>query len=79
MSKKLTDIEQRKIILKAKIELSNKPEYTIRFGGGLGTTLWVNCGSDTVLSKELRKKIPSQFEGIRTLVVYSSDQEGEKK
>ena len=77
----MDEIEQKKIILKAKIELSDKPEYSIRTGGGLGTTLLVNVGENRQLSRELRKKIPSTFEGVRTIVLYShrKNEEGETK
>ena len=57
--------------LKAAAEFGSGHTYTIK-NGGLGRTLVVDVGTISA-AHAVRKKIPTMWEGLYTLVVYSSD------
>ncbi len=67
---RLTEKQKKEIILKASIELSPLYRYKIK-NGGLGVTLLVDAGTKLKASIA-RKLIPHKYEGIRTIVIYSS-------
>ena len=69
----MNDFERKQVILKAKIELGPDYEYNIR-SGGLGLTLVINAETREKAGV-LRKKTPSKFEGLRTLVIYYDTRE----
>ena len=54
--------------LKAAIEFGSECTYTIK-NGGLGLTLVIDAGTQEKASK-MRKKIPSRWENLYTLVIY---------
>lgn len=54
--------------LKAIIEFGSEYTYTIR-NGGLGPTLFVDAET-AERAREAREKIPSQWEGLRVIVIY---------
>ena len=56
--------------LKAAIEFGSDYTYTIR-NGGLGLTLVVDAETKERAS-EARKKIPTDWEGLYTIVVYTT-------
>ena len=67
---RLTEKQKKEIILKASIELSPLYKYKIK-NGGLGPTLVVDA--ETKLKASIaRKLVPHKYEGIRTIVIYSS-------
>ena len=70
---RLTEKEKKEIILKASIELSPLYKYKIK-NGGLGLTLVVDAGTKLKASIA-RKLVPPKYEGIRTIVIYSSHME----
>jgi len=70
---RLTETERKEIILKAALELSPLYKYKIK-NGGLGTTLVIDAETKEKASIA-RKLIPHIFEGLRTLVIYSTSRE----
>ena len=65
--------------LKAAIEFGSEFIYTIK-QGGLGLTLTISCcdlPSSRERAAEVRKKAPSQWEGLYVLVTYSTADEEE--
>ena len=69
MSKKRLDRDSLK--LKAAIEFGSENIYTVR-NGGLGPTLVVDAGTKSQAHK-MRKLIPSDWEGLYTIVVYDTE------
>ena len=59
--------------LKAAIEFGSEYTYTIK-NGGLGPTLVVDAGTRKA-SRIARKKIPSHWEDLYVIVIYSSSEE----
>tara|TARA_R110002074_G_scaffold339413_2_gene509902 strand:- start:642 stop:890 length:249 start_codon:yes stop_codon:yes gene_type:complete len=59
--------------LKAAIEFGSEYTYALK-NGGLGRTLVVDAETKTAAGIA-RKKIPSMWEGLYVLVIYSSDPE----
>ncbi len=68
---KKTRLDRDSLILKAAIEFGPDNIYTIR-DGGLGTTLVVDAETRT-RARKVRQLVPTDWEGIYTIVVYSTD------
>jgi len=66
----VTEKERKEIILKASLELSPLYKYTVK-NGGLGPTLVIDAQTKEKASIA-RRMIPSEYEGLRTLVIYCS-------
>jgi len=64
----LTKLEEDTLRLKAAIEFGSEYMYTIR-NGGLGPTLFVDA-EIAERARKARKEIPSQWEGLRVIVIY---------
>ena len=69
----MTEAEEQKIILKASIEISPLYKYKIK-NSGLGLALLVDVGTK-LKGSAARKIIPHEYEGLRTIVIYSTYQE----
>ena len=57
------------LTLKAAIEFGSDCDYTIK-NGGLGPTLVIDARIKEK-AQEMRKKIPVEWEGLYTIVIYS--------
>jgi hypothetical protein len=66
----MTEAEKNEIILRAAIEIDPEHMYEIR-QGTLGMTLYITV-KDKDIARAVRKKTPSQFEGLRTIVLSSA-------
>jgi hypothetical protein len=66
----VTDLDSDSLKLKAAIEFGSEYIYTLK-NGGHGPTLVVDAGTRTSASIA-RKKIPTYWEGLFVLVIYSS-------
>jgi len=62
--------EEDSLKLKAAIEFGSEYTYTIR-EGGLGLTLFVDAET-AERARPAREKIPSEWEGLRVIVIYST-------
>ena len=71
----MSPLERDNLILEAALEWGADAMYDIRMGT-LGLTLYVDCESRAE-SSYLRKKIPSSWHGLYTIVTYTYDPEGE--
>jgi len=69
----VTHLKEDTLKLKAAIELGSEYLYTIK-NGGLGRTLVVDAGTPDN-ARIARKKIPSTWEGLYVLVIYSQAEE----
>jgi hypothetical protein len=65
------------LILKAAIELGSNCNYTIK-KGGLGKTLVIDAGTRSK-AREVRKKVPIEWEGLYTLVIYNKAAEEDEE
>ena len=66
----MTKNERKTIILKATVEISPLYKYKIK-NSGIGPALFVDAGTKEKASVA-RKATPPAFEGLRTIVVYST-------
>ena len=73
----MSNIGEDALKLKAAIELGSEYTYTIK-NGGHGRTLVVDAETKANASIA-RKKIPSTWEGLFVLVVYTTDPEAIKE
>ena len=73
MSKKKLNRDSLK--LKAAIEFGSENLYTIR-DGGLGPTLVVDAET-RARARVMREKVPTDWEGLYTIVVYSTEEREE--
>ena len=68
------DISERDILLlRAAIEFDSRFLYTIK-NGTMGLTLYVNAKSAEE-AHEIRAKIPGQWEGLYTIVLYYEERQ----
>ena len=65
------------LLLKAAIEFGSECLYKIR-DGGLGRTLVIDAGNRT-RAREMRSKILTSWEGLYTLVIYSTAEDPEEE
>lgn len=70
---RLSEKQRKEIILKATVELGPLYKYTIK-NGGLGPTLIIDAHAKEKASIA-RRMIPGEYEGLRTIVIYSSHKE----
>ena len=73
----MNDLDKKTLLLRAKIEFGAECEYTIK-SGGLGMTLIVDARTRQRASIT-RKKIPTDWEGLYTMVIYCSTEEETQK
>ena len=66
----MTEVERNAIILKATIEIDPSYKYKIK-NSGLGPALVVDTGTREKAAIA-RVKTPSTFEGLRTIIIYST-------
>lgn len=66
MSLRTNDI----LTLRAGIEFGSEHTYTIK-KGGLGQTLVIDAGT-RLAAREVRQKVPTEWEGLYTLVIYNT-------
>lgn len=66
----MNKFNENSLKLKAAIEFGSEYVYTIR-NGGLGPTLFVDAKTQE-RARPARKKIPSQWEGLRVIIIYST-------
>jgi len=64
------------LLLKAAIEFGSECLYNIK-DGGLGRTLVIDAGN-SVRAREMRRKIPTFWEDLYTLVIYNAAAETEE-
>jgi hypothetical protein len=69
----MTEAQRNAIILKATIEIDSSYEYKIK-NSGLGPALVVDVGTRPKAAGA-RKIIPHKFEGLRTIIIYSTYKE----
>jgi len=62
--------------LKALVEFGSANIYSIR-NGGLGQTLYINAGTKS-RAREVRTKVPLNWEGLYVIVLYTSIEEEKK-
>ena len=67
----MNELERKKVLLKAKIELGPRYEYKL-YNGGLGLTLNIHTPTKEEAGK-MRKLVPIHFEGVYTIVTYDGD------
>jgi hypothetical protein len=67
----MNELERKQILLKAKIEFGPRYEYRI-YNGGLGLTLKIHVTTREEAGK-VRKMVPTDFEGIYTIITYDGD------
>ena len=71
----MAEFDEDTLKIKAALEFGSEYTYTIRTGG-LGPTLFVDAETADK-ARPARKKIPSQWEGLRVIVIYSTADEEE--
>jgi hypothetical protein len=75
----MNDLDKKALLLKAKIEFGPENDYVIK-NGGLGRTLVINTGEGREKASIVRKKAPTDWEGLYVMVVYcSTDEKTEKE
>ena len=70
----MKDLQRKALLLKAKIEFGSENDYVIK-NGGLGPTLVINTGEGREKASVVRKKAPTEWEGLYVMVVYHHDPE----
>ena len=74
--KKLSKRQKEVLILKAITEFGDRAVYDIR-NGTLGMTLYAHADTREI-SRNLRKLIPSDWNGLKTIVTYFEEPEDEE-
>ena len=67
----MTEIQKDDIVLQAALEFGSDHHYEIKHGT-LGVALYIYVSS-THDSSALRKSIPTTYEGLRTMVIHTSN------
>jgi hypothetical protein len=66
----MNDLDKKTLLLRAKIEFGPEHEYEIK-SGGLGMTLIIDADTKKKASI-IRKKAPTDWEGLYVMVIYRS-------
>ena len=66
----LSDEQRKELIIKASIEISPLYKYTVK-NSGLGPALIIDAGTKKKASIA-RRVIPDTYEGLYTIVIYST-------
>ena len=70
----MNDLDKKALLLKAKIEFGPENDYIIK-NGGLGRTLVIDTGEGREKASIVRKKAPTEWEGLYVMVIYRSTDE----
>ena len=73
---RLSEQQRKELIIKASIEISPLYKYTIK-NSGLGPALIIDASTKEKASIA-RKSIPGTYEGLYTIVIYSSAEEEDR-